>query len=1192
MTQYTLNINGREYHCAPGQSILEAAMSHGVHIPNLCYDSKVAPYGACGLCVVEVEGNPKLVRACSTPIVDGMIINTESYKVRQSRKIALELLLSDHGGDCVAPCQDACPAGTDCQGYVGLLAGGYPEEALMLLKDSYPLPASLSRVCPHPCETACRRGLKEGPVAIAALKQYAADHDLASGNPFLPEVAPATGKKVAIVGAGPAGLTAAWFLARKGHAVTIYDMMPKAGGMLRYGIPQYRLPKEVLDEEIALIEKLGVTILPNQKLGRDIDLATLRQNYHAVYLAIGAWQSSGLGCPGEELTGVYGGIDFLRQVIEGNPPAIGKRVAIVGGGNTAMDACRTARRLGAEEVYLLYRRTKAEMPAEELEIQEAEEEGVIYKFLVAPTEVLGENGHVSGIRLQKMELGEPDASGRRRPVAIEGAVEDLALDSIIAAIGQKVVPDGLEGVELTGKNTILTDEHSFLTSLPGVFAGGDAINKGPGIAIEAMGHAKHAAEVIDSYLHGTVIPYAKPFIVQKENVTSEDLPETETIPRHQLHYVDPAIRSKNFEPVCSGFTTEEATAEASRCLECGCFDVHECKLLAYAREYQVEPERVAGEKHKRPVSNEHPFIFRDPNKCVLCGLCVRVCDEVMSVRALGLAERGFESVVQPGFGQPLLETFCVSCGQCVNICPTGALQERQLGIKPVPLPTKVTDNVCNYCGVGCRTKVHTYGNAPVKVTPCQGGSIDDNILCRHGRFGWNTVISEPSFTSPLLRRDGNLAPVDWQTALQEATAKVQALRQNYGPDSLAVLIADRLTTEEIFLARLLGHDAIATENIYSANAYSGGFDQVFGMDGSTNTFAELEQTDLILEMGIDVPSYYAMLAIPIERAVKRGAKLLLACQEGWNGHQFLAHKRVNSGDDTGFLKQMLKALIDLGCQPQQASGFAELKESLANVVVGPDALEFATAYKEAKHAMMVFDRERTSAETARLLAEIAVVGGHIGKPRSGIIQMCQHNNTQGLIDMGIKQNLSMLTEKIESGQVKGVLLIGQFLAEEVAAKLDFVLAADCMKGPALAYADIFLPMPGYGGVNGTYTNAEGRVQAVQAMLSAPAGKDGWQVLSELLAALAPQLHYQSLAEVQEAIAQWRPAYQGCFTGEKEFATFDGNPLRYSLGFATADGLAHLFPAAQEAPMYHNMVFADIPIVTWFGVLAETGVMRY
>ncbi len=1192
MTLYTININGRELKCLPGQSILEAAMAHGIAIPNLCYDHKVEPYGACGLCVVEVEGNPKLVRACATPIADGMVINTESYKVRQSRKLALELLLSDHYGDCIAPCQAACPAGTDCQGYVGLIAGGYNAEALMLLKDSYPLPASLGRVCPHPCETACRRQLKEGPVAIAALKQYAADCDLASGTSFLPEIAPATGKKVAIVGGGPAGLTMAWFLAKAGHKTTIYEMMPKAGGMLRYGIPEYRLPKAVLDKEIALVEALGVEIIPNCKLGQDIKLDWLRANYHAVYLAIGAWQSSGLGCAGEDIAGVIGGIEFLRQVIEKAPLHIGKRVAVVGGGNTAMDACRTVRRLGAEEVYLLYRRTKAEMPAEEVEIAEAEEEGVIFKFLVAPTEVLSDGGKVTGIRLQKMALGEPDASGRRRPVPVEGALEDLALDTIIAAIGQKVVPFGLDDVALTSKNTIIADEHSFLTNLEGVFAGGDAINKGPGIAVEAMGHAKKAAAVIDSYLQGSLVPYEELYRVEKENVTAEDLPEVETIPRHHLHYADPEKRSKSFEPVAAGFTAEEAKSEASRCLECGCYDVHECKLLAYAREYHVEPERVAGKMHKRPVVNDHPFIFRDPNKCVLCGLCVRACDEVMSVRALGLAERGFESEVHAGFGQPLLETYCVSCGQCVSICPTGALQERQIDFKPIPLPTKTTDNICNYCGVGCKTKVHTYGAAPVKVTPADGGCIEDNILCRHGRFGWKTVLSEPSFTGPMIKKDTGLAPANWADALATAKEKVNALQAAYGPDSLAVLVADRLTTEEIFLARTLGHDAIATENLYSANAYRGGFDEVFGADGSTNSFAELEQTDLILEMGIDVPSYYAMLAIPVEKAVKRGAKLFLACQEGWNGHQFLAHKRINSGSDTSFLKQMLKALIDMGCKPQRASGFQELSASLRDVEVGEDAMEFAKAYKEAKHAMMIFDRERASAETARLLAEITVVAGHIARPRCGIIQMCQHNNTQGLIDMGIKQNLQELTREIEAGKVKGLLLIGQFIPDELAAKLDFILSADCMPGPAMAYADVFLPMPGFGGVEGTYTNAEGRVQPVHAMLPAPAGKDGWQVLSELIASIKSELVYSQLSDVQADIAMWRPAYAGCFNGKKEFATVDGNSLRYSLGYATPDGLAHIFPVLSQSPMYHDMVFADVPIVTWFGLLAQTGVMKY
>ena len=405
-----LTINGQKVQAPEGSTILEAARSAGIDIPTLCYDKAVEIYGACGLCVVEAEGIPKLLRSCSAKVSEGMVVNTESERVVRSRKIAMELLMSAHDGDCVAPCQLNCPARTDCQGYVGLIANGEYDAALKLIKNKISLPASIGRVCPHPCEKACRRQNVEEPINIAQLKAFAADMDLKSDS-YVPEVQEPTGKKVAVIGGGPAGLTAAYYLTIMGHSVTVYDMMEKMGGMLRYGIPQYRLPKEVLDKEIAIIEKTGVKFVNNSKLGVDYTIESLKKENDAVIVAVGAWKSSSMRTPGEELDGVYGGIDFLRGVIKGNAPEIGEKVAICGGGNTAMDACRTAVRLGAKEVYVVYRRTRNEMPADELEINEAEEEGVIYKFLTNPLSFNGEDGKVKSMTLQLMELGEPDASG-------------------------------------------------------------------------------------------------------------------------------------------------------------------------------------------------------------------------------------------------------------------------------------------------------------------------------------------------------------------------------------------------------------------------------------------------------------------------------------------------------------------------------------------------------------------------------------------------------------------------------------------------------------------------------------------------------------------------------------------------------------------------------------------------------------
>jgi formate dehydrogenase major subunit len=739
MSEFRLNINGKEVTGRPGQTILQVARENGIEIPTLCYDDRMKIYGSCGLCVVEAEGIPKLLRACATEIAPDMSIKTHTEKLKANRKIALELLLSDHTGDCRPPCVLACPGKTDCQGYVGLIANGEFKESLKLIKEQLPLPASIGRVCPHPCEDECRRQLKDEPISIAWHKRFVADMDLKDPEIFMPDLKPATGKKVGIVGGGPGGLSTAYYLLMEGHEVTIYDMMPEMGGMLKYGIPQYRLPKEVLNQEIGVIEKMGAKMVNNVRIGDDLTLNHLRTNFDAVYLAIGCWESSPMKCSGEDLDGVMGGIHFLRNVVENRPTHIGQRVAVIGGGNTAMDACRTAVRLGASEVINIYRRTREEMPAEEIEIVEAEEEGVEFKFLVSPLEILGEDGKATGIRLQKMELGEPDESGRRRPVPIAGSEEIIDVDSVIVAIGQYVNVDGFEEVEKTKYNTIATDPKTFSTSLTGVFAGGDAINDNLKIAIQAIGDGKIASSVINGYLNGLTVRYEKPYLVTRDDVTEIEFEDRPTARRPHMGHLSPEERRSNFEEVVHGYTPEAAMEDAKRCLECGCHDYFECKLIDYSNQYAVEPERLAGEVHHRTIENTHPFIDRNPDKCILCGLCVRVCSEVMDTTALGLVDRGFDAIVKPAMDRPLKDTDCISCGQCVSVCPTGALQERLLLDKSVPVETSVTDTICGYCSVGCHTRLETRGDLVVRSLPVTGSPVDGGLLCVKGRFGYDTA---------------------------------------------------------------------------------------------------------------------------------------------------------------------------------------------------------------------------------------------------------------------------------------------------------------------------------------------------------------------------------------------------------------------------------------------------------------------
>lgn len=711
-----LTINGKAVTAPEGTTILAAAKDNGVYIPTLCYDDALEPYGACGLCVVEAQGMPKLLRACSSKISEGMVIDTESPRVIKARKAALELIMSAHDGDCKAPCSLACPAGTDCQGYVGLIANGEFDAALKLIKDKIALPASIGRICPHPCEKACRRALVDKPINIAQLKAFAADVDRRMPESYKPNTAQPTGKTVSIIGGGPGGLNAAYFLSIAGHSVKVYDMMPKMGGMLRYGIPEYRLPKEILDSEIKMIESLGVEMINNVKVGVDITFEEIKKSSDAVILAPGAWKSAPMRVKGEELNGVYGGIDFLRAVIMGNAPDIGQRVAVCGGGNTAMDACRTAVRLGAKEVYVIYRRTKAEMPADELEIEEAEEEGVIYKFLTNPAEIIGKDGKVSSMKLQIMELGEPDEGGRRKPVPVEGKFEEIKLDSVIMAIGQKLDPLSAMGVEMTNRGTILADEETFLTSEDAVFAIGDASNKGASIAIEAVGEGERAAKAVDAYLKGEPMKTRKTYLSKRE-VTADMLAHKEKLPRVMPAQLTAEERKDNFKEVCKGYTEQQAKEEASRCLECGCREYFKCKLLNAARLYDIEPERFKGKMPQKYNADSNEFIERNTAKCILCGLCVRSCSEVMHIDAIGLLGRGFTTDISTAFSLPLDKTNCNGCGLCVSLCPTGALTERSALKKQVPLDEDYKTAKRTVGSKECEFTLTYYNGRLIRVIP-------------------------------------------------------------------------------------------------------------------------------------------------------------------------------------------------------------------------------------------------------------------------------------------------------------------------------------------------------------------------------------------------------------------------------------------------------------------------------------------
>ncbi|HEX7505894.1 MAG TPA: FAD-dependent oxidoreductase, partial [Polyangia bacterium] len=619
----------------------------------------------------------------------------------------------------MAPCKAACPAGVNAQGYVALIAAGKFEEAYDLVQERCPLPAVCGRICQHPCESQCNRKDLDEPVQVRDLKRFAADYVYAKRDkkqpaPFKP--VKIQKEKVAIIGGGPAGLTAAKDLTAQGYGVTLFEARPFLGGMLRLGVPAYRLPRDVLDYEIQQILNERVEIQLGQKLGKDISIDGLKKaGYSAIFVATGAHKSQKMGLPGDDAAGVTYGLDFLGPVnlgekvasrgerrasldadhrggagepSQGSPVEIGRKTVVVGGGNVAMDAARAALRMGAKQVTVVYRRSRVEMPALPEEILQAEEEGVQFELLTNPVKVIaGHSGHVTGLECLRMKLGEPDASGRRRPVAVEGSNFTVEADNVIIAIGQTA---DIEGVPLeSGK---IAADGSLATKIPGVFAGGDVV-LGPASLVEAMAHGHHAAEAIHAFLRGKPMPVLD---TAKKAVAPNPNPAAEITAKQQMPRIIVEDRTRDFREIDLGFTPEQAVAEAKRCLACGlCSEcglcVKACGPGAIVHDMQPSERTVrVGSVVLTPGYEEFQASLRGEFGH---GRYANVLSSVQFERMLSASGPTEGHVQRPSDGKPVKKIAFIQCvgsrdsargnGYCSSICCMSATKEAMVALEHV-----------------------------------------------------------------------------------------------------------------------------------------------------------------------------------------------------------------------------------------------------------------------------------------------------------------------------------------------------------------------------------------------------------------------------------------------------------------------------------------------------------------------------
>ncbi|MGI9827939.1 formate dehydrogenase subunit alpha [Vibrio vulnificus] len=1056
-------IDGKYRIVEAGQTVLQAAKVCGVEIPSLCGMNRSGEKIPCDLCVVEVEsGGPR--RACELEVYNGLTVKTQSEALSAHRKQALNRIMSDHYADCEAPCKTACPAGVDIQSYLYHIAQNDHQKAIEVIKRTLPMPLSIGRVCPAFCESECRRSLVDDAIAIRQLKRHAADADLAAQEAYTPEKKADKNKRVAIVGSGPGGLTAGYYLTNEGYQVDVFEAMPQAGGWLRYGIPEYRLPKSILDKEIELMCRNGMTIHTDKKLGRDISLSQLSQAYDAVCLAVGASKAVAMDYPGSDLDGCYLGVDYLKDFVTEQRFITGKKVAVIGGGNTAIDCARTAVRTGADTT-LIYRRTRDEMPAEDYEIEEAEHEGVKFHFLTNPAEnIADEQGRVCSVKLEKMALGAPDASGRRRPEAT-GEYFTEAFDTVIAAVSQQADLSFMQGeavtLPLTRWNTADANPETMHSGTGNIFSIGD-FRRGPATAVEAVADGRIAAQAIDRFFDGDMenIPL-KPFNSRKEQKLKQvDLlhfSHLQKVARTIMPELTSQQREQSFEEVELGFDNAEAMAEAARCLECGCQVNTSCDLRDYATEYGAEQHfhysvnikshdewqalRQNDPRHKYPIDHSSEFIVFDANRCISCGQCIQACREqsVQGVLSFMNLEKG-RPVVRPdcrpnfgGQGVMMGDSRCVQCGACVQACPVGAMTDGRDRSQGRETLLKKVDTICTYCGVGCKLTMHV-DEAANQIRYVEGAHspVNEGMLCVKGRYGFDFVASEERLTTPLIRKDGWLQPASWQEAIRLIADKFSTIKQDFGGRALAGFSSAKTTNEDNYAFQKFMRRELGTNNVdhcarlCHASTVTG-LEASLGSGAMTNDIPSIKHSDVIFIIGSDTSAAHPVIASHIKQAVRHhGARLIVADPKRIGmadyAELYLAHR---PGTDVmlinGVMQQIIKnGWYDMEYIEERVDGFDTMLQEVMSPAYSLDKVELVTGVKAddifamarmigtakrtAVYYSMGITQHTTGHDNVRSIANLQLLCGNIGIEGGGINPLRGQSNVQGACDMGALPN--------------------------------------------------------------------------------------------------------------------------------------------------------------------------------------------
>lgn len=1187
MDNIRIAINGVEVSVAPGKTILDAVNESGLDtIPTLCYDKRIEHFTSCYMCVVQVEGINKLIPSCSTRVSSGMKVWTRNENILATRKTALELLMSNHYADCVGPCTANCPAGVDAQAYIALISMGRYKEALRLVKENNPLPMSIGRVCVRDCEAACRRKLVDEPVAINTLKRFIADYD--NVNKWTPEIKERRNKKIAVIGGGPAGLSCAYYLVIEGYDVTIFEKLPRLGGMLRYGIPEYRLPREVLDSEIEWIMNLGIKARTGVELGKDFSLKDLHNdNFEAVFIAVGAHKASRIGLEGEDsVKGVYRGIEFLREIGMERIPRTEGKVIVCGGGNTAIDAARSALRCGASSVKIVYRRSIKEMPARSEEVEAAIKEGVEILFLTNPVSILSVDNKLRAIECIKMQLEETRPGERPKPVPVPGSGFTIECDYLIGAIGQGVDKSfaNYDAECCPGKSgTISVNNNTLETTIPGVFAGGDAVT-GPLTAISSIAQGKKAAMSIMEYLEKGIVKGSpgKYYSLKHKlsDIKSSEYEDYKKKPREKMPELPLEERINCFSEVELGIKEQQAKSEVKRCLECGCQEYYNCQLRKYCDEYGINVSRFSGEIKKYRIDERHPFISLNPNKCIDCGRCVRTCNEILKVSALGFVYRGFNSVVKPAMEKSLMDTNCISCGNCIDACPTGAISERLPFKVPGTLPKEDYETICSFCSAGCKVNYKKVSNDIFYVSDTTEQIKDSHnkgYLCAKGRFGYRYLLSKNRIMSPVINRKGQIQEAGMDEVLQYTRDRLISIIRRYGKDSIAVMASPRLSNEELYLLQKFVRAGLKNNNISSFTVLSGredlrSLDEMLGFTLSTVSMDRLSEADVIIAINSNLADDNPVLELKIKQACKGKTKLVMINSTESKLTRY-SDLWIDSrkGTNTYLLNGIMNSLIEAGLTDdnfiqgrtrnfsEARSRYAAFTKEEASSICGVEKSRISSLISmvsdPGKKIIFLYNIDSSldkSANDMKAIGNFMLLTGRMGKPGNGIIILRDYSNSAGQMEMGaypdylpgcVRYNEAEeinrigqawntdlrsifksvdLENRMRHGAIKGMLIFGEdpLAVKEnwkYLNKLELLLVSEAFSSNTASVADVVIPAASHIEQSGSYTRCDNRIQKAIRITDGVSEISNWQVISRLAKLFSPGFEYASSAEIIKEI---------------------------------------------------------------------------